>query len=193
MYLDLELKDIKKDLKKHLSSNRYKHTEGVALTAKNIAKKMGVNIKKAELAGLLHDYAKGINENKLVELVKKSEWKVDNIEENLPSVLHAPVGAFLVQNKYDIMDKDILEAIRFHTIGSPHMGKLALIIFIADFIEPNRNYPNVNKLRKKMNKSTLEEMTVIVCDQSIKYNINKGRIIHPNTLLLRNEYLGGNN
>lgn len=186
----LNLIEIKYDLKKRLSKYRFKHTIGVAKTAVSIAKKIGIDLQKAELAGLLHDYAKCIDEKKLLEIVNRSDWEIGSIELNLPAVLHAPAGAFLVQNKYGIIDKDILEAIRFHTIGDPEMGKLALIIFVADFIEPNRNYSGVDKLRK-IPKKHLDKLIVSVCNKSIEYNIGKNRIIHPNTLLLRNKYLGG--
>ncbi len=188
---DLDIISIKKDLKNRFSQKRYKHTEGVIKIASELASKNNINVKKAEIAALLHDYAKPLSEKELKNIVEKSHWEIDSIELKLPEVLHAPAGAFLVKSKYDIIDLDILEAIRFHTIGTPKMGKIALIIFAADFIEPNRNYPGVNRLRDIAINRSLSELIVAVCDQTIKYNIAKDRIIHPNTLLLRNKYIGG--
>mgnify|MGYP000397317578 CR=1 FL=1 len=185
-YLD----NLENELKNWLTKERYIHTQGVIEVAVQLAQKNNVNIKKTITAALLHDYAKPLNQKELYKYAKKINGDIDKTEMKIPSVLHAPVGAFLVKKKYDIIDKDILEAIRYHTIGSPDMSKLALIIFAADFIEPNREFPGVRKLRD-ISKGNLSQLIVAVCDQSIKFNINKKKIIHPNTLLLRNEYLGG--
>jgi len=181
---------IKNDLKNWLSKERYIHTQGVVEVATQLAQKNNVNIEKTIIAALLHDYAKPLSQKELFQYAKKINDDIDKTEMKIPSVLHAPVGAFLVKKKYDIINKDILEAIRYHTIGNPEMSKLALIIFAADFIEPSREFPGVRKLRD-ISKSNLSQLIIAVCDQSIKYNINKKKIIHPNTLLLRNEYLGG--
>lgn len=185
-YLDI----LQNDLKKRFSKERYIHTQGVLEVATKLAKKNNVNLDKTIIAALLHDYAKPLSKNELLKYADRINENIDKTEIKIPSVLHAPVGAFLVKKKYDIIDKDILKAIRYHTIGNPAMSKLALIIFISDFIEPNRKYPGVEKLRD-ISKNKLSQLTVAVCNQSIKYNINKDKIIHPNTLLLRNEYLGG--
>ena len=181
---------IKNDLKNWLSKERYIHTQGVVEVATQLAQKNNVNIEKTIIAALLHDYAKPLSQKELFQYAEKINDDIDKTEMKIPSVLHAPVGAFLVKKKYDIINKDILEAIRYHTIGNPEMSKLALIIFAADFIEPSREFPGVRKLRD-ISKSNLSQLIIAVCDQSIKYNINKKKIIHPNTLLLRNEYLGG--
>ncbi|MGM0438323.1 MAG: bis(5'-nucleosyl)-tetraphosphatase (symmetrical) YqeK [Bacillota bacterium] len=185
------LNSIKNDLKKRLSKKRYLHTMGVVEVAIKLAKKNDVNIEKTIIAALLHDYAKPLSEKELLNYAQKMNGEIDSIEIKIPAILHAPVGAFLVKQKYDIINKDILEAIRYHTIGKPDMGKLALIIFAADFIESNRSFPGVEKLRDISDNCSLAKLIVAVCDQSIEYNIAQKKIIHPNTLLLRNEHLGG--
>lgn len=185
------LKSLKNDLKNRFSQKRFIHTEGVVEVAVKLAKKNNVNIENTIIAALLHDYAKSLSENELIKYAKRINGDIDSTEMEIVEVLHAPVGAFLVKEKYDIINKKILEAIRYHTIGSPGLGKLALIIFAADFIEPNRNFPGVEKLRKISNNYSLSKLIVAVCDQNIKYNIEQQKIIHPNTLLLRNEHLGG--
>lgn len=185
------LNSIKNDLKKRLSTKRYLHTIGVVEVAIKLAKKNDVNIEKTIIAALLHDYAKPLSQKVLLNYAQKLNGEIDSIEIKIPAILHAPVGAFLVKQKYDIINKDILEAIRYHTIGKPDMGKLALIIFVADFIEPNRSFPGVEKLRDISDNYSLAKLIIAVCDQSIKYNITQKKIIHPNTLLLRNEHLGG--
>jgi predicted HD superfamily hydrolase involved in NAD metabolism len=163
----------------------------VARVAEKLAKKKGLPPKKAYLTGLLHDIAKSLSRDKLIDLVKDSDWGIDKLEEKIPEIIHAPAGAVLVREIYGIKDRAVLEAIRYHTIGSPTMGDLAQIIFVADFIEPNRNYPGL-KLIRQLAKNNFDSAIIAICDSSIKYNIKKDRLIHPNTLFLRNTYLGGN-
>ncbi len=183
------------DLKERLNKERFKHTLAVADTAEEIAKKVDVSVDRARKAGLLHDYAKNLSKEEIMTLAylaRKEEpgLKIDDMEINLSPVLHAPVGAYLVKRDYGLAEEDILEAIRYHTIGSPDMGKLAQIIFVADFIEPNRDFPCIDKVRESL-KTDLHDIIILICNHTIKYNIEQGRLIHPNTLFMRNRYLGG--
>ena len=186
-----DISAIKNRIKDRLSQIRFEHSLGVAETAKILAQNEGISPQKAYLTGLLHDYAKPLKKSELIELVEDSEWEIDETELRIPTIIHAPAGAILVKRDFMIKNKDILEAIRYHTIGSPDMGLLARIIFAADFIEPKRKFPGVKKLRQ-MVKRDLDSSIFALCDSSIKYNVDHKRIIHPNTLLLRNAYLGGN-
>lgn len=184
----LPLDQILKIVKEKLSPRRLAHSIAVAETSAKLASQVGISIKKVQIAALLHDYAKGFEEKKLRKIIKKSGWEIDSFELKLIQLLHAPVSAFLAKDEFGIEDKEILEAIRFHTIGHPDMGLLALILYISDYIEPNRNYPGVEEARRR----AVEGITpaiIFITGQSIKYNIDRGRLIHPNTLLLRNAYL----
>ncbi len=174
-----------------ISYKRKKHSIGVAKVAVEMAKRESLSVKKAKIAGLLHDIAKDYSKEELIKRAAQSNWEIDKYEKLLPSLLHAPVGADIAKVKFDISDYDILEAIRYHTVGSPDMGKLSLIIFVADIIEPERNFPGVKKLRLKARENLIDAV-IAVCNHTLKYNIDKERIIHPNTLLLRNKYIGGN-
>lgn len=188
--MDNETNIIEK-IKVRFEADKFKHSLGVAEVAGDIAVKEGKSERKAWIAGLLHDYAKGISRDKLINLAQRSNWDVDNTELSLTPVLHAPAGAYLVRKEFGITDKEILEAIRYHTIGKPQMGKLAQIIFVADIIEPNRNFPGIDKIRLQLNKGLIPAV-IAVCNHSIIYNIKKERLLHSNTLLLRNVLLGGN-
>ncbi len=178
-------------IKKEISSYRLQHTEGVVKVAERMAAREGIPVEKARIAALLHDIAKDLPEKRLIKLASDSDWEIDEYEKRLPQLLHAPVGADIARRKFNISDYDILEAIRYHTVGSPDMGKLALIIFVADMIEPGRNFSGVDAIRTKARVSLIDSI-IAVCNHSLKYNISKDRVIHPNTLLLRNKYLGGN-
>ncbi|MFW5981365.1 MAG: bis(5'-nucleosyl)-tetraphosphatase (symmetrical) YqeK [bacterium] len=182
--------DLLLEVKKKLPKKRYLHTLAVADTAEEIAIQQGYSRKKARLAALLHDYAKFISLTELRNIAEIviDEWEIGKEELDIPHLLHAPVAAYLAKNQLAVDDYDVLEAIRYHTIGNPGMGKLAQIIFVADFIEPNRNFVDLDIIKKELEKD-IEKAIVLICNYSIKYNIDKNRIIHPNTLNLRNAYL----
>lgn len=138
-----------KKLKKELDADRYEHTIGVAYTAAALAMRYGSNIQQAQVAGLLHDCAKCIPNQKKIALCQKYNIKMTEIELKNPFLLHAKLGAFLAMHKYGIADKEIMSAILNHTTGKPNMSLLDKIIFVADYIEPQRKkQPNLAEIRK---------------------------------------------
>lgn len=138
-----------KRLKKELDADRYEHTIGVAYTAAALAMRYGGNIQQAQVAGLLHDCAKCIPNQKKIALCQKYNINMTEIELKNPFLLHAKLGAFLAMHKYDITDKEITSAILNHTTGKPNMSLLDKIIFVADYIEPQRKkQPNLAEIRK---------------------------------------------
>lgn len=131
--------NIRKEMEKVLSSKRYAHTLGVSYTAAALSMAHGEPIEDAMTAGLLHDCAKSMHGSELVAICEKAHLNVTAVERSNPTaLLHAKAGAYLAQHKYGITDDDILNAIRYHTTGRPDMSKLEKIIYIADYIEPNR-------------------------------------------------------
>ena len=126
----------KKQLKENLSEERYIHTLGTADCAKELAQKFGFDEEKAYTAGLLHDCAKCFTNEKLLEIIKK-HLNVEECEMLNYKTLHAPVSAYIAQKEFGITDKEILSAIRWHTLGKLDMTDFEKIIFIADKIEPN--------------------------------------------------------
>lgn len=136
---NLDLANIRKELEKILSSKRYAHTLGVAYTAAALSMAHGEPIEDAMTAGLLHDCAKSMHGSELVAICEKARLNVTAVERSNPTaLLHAKAGAYLAQHKYGVNDDDILNAIRYHTTGRPDMSKLEKILYIADYIEPNR-------------------------------------------------------
>ncbi|MFW5998971.1 MAG: bis(5'-nucleosyl)-tetraphosphatase (symmetrical) YqeK [Halanaerobiaceae bacterium] len=183
---------IKGKLKKKVGKTRYNHTLGVVEVAVNLAKVKAISREKALIAALLHDYTKNLTIPKIKKLCRASCWYIDPLEYSIPGILHAPASAYVARKKFGINDFDILEAIRFHTIGKPKIDILAQIIFAADVIEPNRNFSGIDKLRNTVN-SNLHNGIILICEENIKYNIESNRIIHPNSLKFRNWLLEGNN
>lgn len=123
-------------LKENLNEERYIHTLGTADCAKELAKKFNLDEGKAYLAGLLHDCAKCFSNEKLLEIIK-ANLEVEESEMQNYKTLHAPVSAYIAEKEFNITDKEILSAIRWHTLGRLNMTDFEKIIFIADKIEPN--------------------------------------------------------
>lgn len=187
----VELNELQAKLKK-TDGFRVKHTQSVKETAVKMAKHHNVDLDKVKIASLLHDYARHFNNEKLKKIVKENNIDVDKIEQKVPALLHSAVGAYLAGKEFNIKDQDILNAIRYHTIGRPGMSILEKIIFVADVVEPGRDFPGVDLIREKIYKN-IDEAVILVCDFTIKYNIDRRRIIHPNTLFTRNSLLKGDN
>lgn len=123
-------------LKENLNEERYIHTLGTANCAKELAKKFNLDEEKAYLAGLLHDCAKCFSNEKLLEIIK-ANLEIEESEMQNYKTLHAPVSAYIAEKEFNITDKEILSAIRWHTLGRLDMTDFEKIIFIADKIEPN--------------------------------------------------------
>lgn len=145
---------IKSDLKNKLSSKRYEHTLGVSYISSALAMCYKEDIIKAELAGVLHDIAKSIKMSELKRLMAGFDDPytdvvyVENVRDNAPQILHAVYAPYLAKKDYNIEDKDILSAIRWHTTGKKEMSMLEKIVFVADYIEPNRkDIPDLNVIR----------------------------------------------
>lgn len=129
---------MKQQLKRKLDSERYEHTISVAYIAAALAMRHDCDIKKAEVAGLLHDCAKCIPDDTKLNKCLKYHISITDIERRNPYLLHNKLGAFLAMNKYHVDDKDIINAILYHTTARPAMSILEKIIYIADYIEPGR-------------------------------------------------------
>lgn len=146
----VELKKIRKAMEKVQDAKRFEHTLGVAYTAAALAMCHDVSIKDAQLAGLLHDCAKCLSDEKKLTICEKHNIAVSEVEKRNPYLLHAKVGSFLAMHEYHVENQDIINAILNHTTGRPGMSPLEKIIFIADYIEPHRkkleNLPEVRKL-----------------------------------------------
>ncbi len=129
---------LRKQLEKELKPDRFDHTLGVAYTAANMAFVQGADVEKALIAGFLHDCAKCMSHEEQIKICEKNKIEISEVERKNHSLLHAKVGMYLARTKYDIYDPDILNAIRWHTTGKEDMSLLEKIVYITDFIEPNR-------------------------------------------------------
>ena len=138
----------KKYLKENLSQKRYQHSLNVATECRKLAEKYGEDPDKAYFAGLLHDICKELHGEKQKSLVLESGFTVCREELETRSLWHAIAGAYFVKSIFGIEDIDIINSIRFHTVGRAGMTRLEEIVYLGDLISADRNYKDVDKMRK---------------------------------------------
>ena len=129
---------LRKKLENELKPDRFDHTLGVAYTSASLAMVHGADVDKALIAGLLHDCAKCLPHDEQLKICEKNNIKLTDVERRNHSLLHAKAGIYIARTVYDVYDPEILDAIRYHTTGREDMSLLEKIVYIADFIEPNR-------------------------------------------------------
>lgn len=171
----------RRKLKKALDKERYEHTLGVMYTASCLAMAHGCNMEDAKLAGLLHDCAKCIPNDEKIVLCEKNDILITSIEYENPSLLHAKLGALLAEKEYGVTNPKLLHAIRVHTTGEPDMSMLDKIVYIADYIEPNRDKaPNLSYVRELAFRDLNVCMAEILHD-TLKYLSDRKGSIDPVT------------
>lgn len=144
----MTLEEIQFELSNVLKKKRLMHTVGVRYTAQAMAMRFDEDMEKAGYAGMLHDCAKYLSDNEMLEACRRYKISITEAEKKKPSLLHAKVGQVFAREVYGITDDSILSAIRWHTTGKPAMSTLEKIIYIADYIEPNRRpLPQMEQIR----------------------------------------------
>jgi nicotinate (nicotinamide) nucleotide adenylyltransferase len=172
---------------KRMPEKRWAHTQGVVAESIRLAERYGADPVKAEIAAILHDVAKywPIEEQREVlesEQIGLAELAYDK------ALMHAIVGAFVAQRDYDIDDQEILDAIRYHTSGRAKMSLLDKIVCLADYIEPGRDFPGVDAIRKLADEN-LEAALVAGFNSTFQFLIENNKRIFPLTLEARNGLL----
>lgn len=172
----------KKTLRKYLDRDRFEHSEGVMYTAAALAMRYGENLEKAQIAGILHDCAKCIPDNKKLKICEKNHIEITEAEKCSPFLLHAKVGAYIAKEKYDIEDAEILDAIACHTTGKPAMTLLDKIIYISDYIEPMRSKASNLEEVRKMAFVDLDETLFKILSDTLVYLENSSKKMDPMTM-----------
>lgn len=140
---------MQKKLSKYLDEDRFHHTLGVMYTCASLAMAHGYDLEDAQAAGLLHDSAKCIPNKKKLKLCSQHKIPITDFEKEHPFLIHAKLGAYIAEKKYDIKDPEILSSITYHTTGRRAMSTLEKIVYIADYIEPMRDKaPNLPSVRR---------------------------------------------
>jgi nicotinate-nucleotide adenylyltransferase len=166
-----------------LPFKRFLHSRNVALLSAELCSKFGINPQKGYLAGIAHDICKNIGEKRMIELAQKDGAEISEMEQKKIFLLHGRAAAMYIQEIFHINDKDILEAIRFHTYASESMGDLAKIIYISDKIEYTREEidPTMRNFKKYQNLDSLFEF---VFKETVSYLNAKNLDLSEETLKL---------
>lgn len=180
---------IKKELKHRLSPKRFNHSLGVAEEAERLAKHYGANPEKAYLAGLIHDCSKEIPVQDAIQLLsERFSVTCDEVALQTPRILHGPLGACVAKEEFGVEDAEILDAVWYHTTGKAGMDLFSKIIYIADYIEPNRTYPDVEVLRA-LTYEDIDRAILFGIDYTIGELVKRKTVIHPDTMHCRNDIL----
>ncbi|MCQ2463062.1 MAG: nicotinate (nicotinamide) nucleotide adenylyltransferase [Clostridia bacterium] len=175
-------------IRKMLRDDRYIHSLGVADSAAQLARIYGEDEKRAYCAGLLHDVTKHIEPSMHEKLVELSGGRMTDEEKSNPSVWHAMSGAAYIKEALNVKDGEIISAVRYHTTGKKGMSLLEKIVYIADFISEDRNYPDVDVMRALAPQS-LEKAALYALRYCIGNLIKTGKIIHTDSVDFYNELI----
>ena len=171
-----------------LPEKRLKHCLGVEQTAIELAERFGVDREKAGLAGLLHDYAKKLSDEEFLALIDKYALAL-TLKEWGNNVWHGLVGVYKVREDLGLSDPEILRSIEIHTVGSAQMSDLDKVVYVADYIEPNRDFPGVEEARE-LARISLNRAVAYETAHTVEYLAHKGLPIFPQTLETYNAYVG---
>ena len=164
-----DLLKMQQKLKTELDSERFQHTMGVMYTSACLAMAHGYDLGDAQCAGLLHDCAKCIPNQKKLKLCEKNKIPITDFEREHPFLIHAKLGAFLAKEKYGVKNPEILSAIESHTTGKPEMTRLEMIIYIADYSEPMRYKASCLPEIRRLAFVSLEECMYEILRQTMDY------------------------
>lgn len=189
-YTNIEISEIKKRLRGCLSDERYRHSVGTMLAARDLAVRFGLDTKKAELAGLLHDAAKCMPIEFQNAIFNEHRQEFSEYEVLHPKTMHAPIGAFVAKTEFGIDDEEILSAIKLHTMGKEDMSDFEKIIFIADKIElETRKQINRQKVLAAIDQYGLDGGMLVCFKLTIKSLLKRNLEISKETVDTYNHFL----
>ena len=171
-----------------MPEKRLRHCLGVEKAARELAERFGLDVEKAGLAGLLHDYAKKVSDEDFLSLIDKYQLDPD-LKNWGNNVWHGMVGIYKIQEDLGIEDAEILRAIEIHTVGSGTMSELDKVVYVADYIEHNRDFPGVDKARELAQQS-LNQAVAYETARTVEHLAHKGMPIYPQTLETYNAFVG---
>jgi len=176
-------------LASNVSQSRIDHILRVETMAIALAEHHQVSPQKAAQAGLMHDLAKFFKPDRLLALADAEGIKIDAVFADNPHLLHADVGAIVARDELGVEDREVLEAIANHTLGTPAMSPLSCIIFLADSLEPGRGDSDELERLRALSFRNLNKAVWKTCDYTIQGLLNSKKLIHPRAIATRNDFL----
>lgn len=168
-------------LQRRVSPHRFQHSLGVAETAVRLAVRYGADPAKAEAAGLLHDCSKGMSHAEMIEAAYAFHLQPDIYQLANPETLHPHLSAEMARRDLHLEDEEVLLAIARHMSGAPEMTVLDAVVNLADYIEPSRNYPDVEEIRGMAEGSLFDTLCECI-GRTMILVIKSGSVLHPDTL-----------
>lgn len=175
-------------LNQTLSAKRYFHSLMVSKAAEELAEKYGGDPEQAAFAGLVHDITKEMKPDAQLQTMEKYSILLDDVERVTPKLWHAISGYALLKYEYGVTDGDVLEAVRWHTTGRKGLSRLGRIVYLADCISEDRDFPGVEDIRAAAERS-LDEGYLFMLGFSIRSLLEKDALLHLGTVEARNELL----
>ena len=178
----LSISEIKSILSKGLKEERFYHSLAVSAVAASLAMRYGADVKKAELAGLIHDCAKAYPVDQFIRMADEFGIEIETVERENPQLIHAKLGAYYAKKDFGVEDTEILNSIIYHTTGRPGMTILEKIIYIADYIEPGRyKAKRLDEVRKAAFED-LDKCLDMILSDTVEHLYEKKYVINPVTL-----------
>ncbi|MCK8114035.1 bis(5'-nucleosyl)-tetraphosphatase (symmetrical) YqeK [Anaerosoma tenue] len=174
-----------------LSPEAARHCERVASVAARLAQRHGLDAEEARVAGLLHDWDRETPGAELLRRAERLGLPVTDTDRAVPYLLHGPVAAAEIREVFPELSDTAVEAIGAHTFGAPHMGALAMVVYIADVIEPGRTHDGVGLLRERAESAGLAEAFADAYAASVRHIVKRRKPIHPTTVDVWNTYVAG--
>jgi len=161
---------------------RYMHSLRTAEMAQKLCKLYNVDADRGYLAGIGHDMCKNMNSHLLLMLAGRDGKQISALEKEKPSLLHGRAAAVKMREDFGIMDQDILQAVACHTFGGENLCPLAKILYVADKIEPGRDYIT-NDYLEKLFRLDIDSLALTVVEENVGFLKKRKRPIAPETLL----------
>lgn len=183
-------REMERRLSERVSAKRAAHVRGVAQVAERLARVYGVDERKARLAGILHDWDKGYDDDGIRARADELGLSVDPfVYRELPAVLHGPTAAAALSREEPGIPADVLRAVECHTAGATDMSPLDMVLYVADAIEPGRRFGEVEKLRQAVGSVSLEELFFRTLRYWTMLLLERGKPMHPDTVEVWNAYV----
>ena len=180
-------KELIAKVKEQVSEKRFKHILGVEQAALELARANDYELEKASVAALVHDYAKERSDSEFKALIVQTGLEQDLLNWN-NFIWHGVVGAEIIKKELKITDEEILNAVRRHTVGAKEMTMLDQIVYVADCIEPGRDFPGVDQARQLAAES-LRAAVEFETKHTLLYLMNNDKTIYPAAILTYNAYV----
>jgi predicted HD superfamily hydrolase involved in NAD metabolism len=178
-------------VKQRVGKDRFSHILGVENAAVDLGRRYQLNVLHLRVAALFHDSAKEMSRSEMRSLFRRGPFLLDPEEMKLPALWHPHAGANLAYHHWGCRNREILDAVRCHTLGRPGMGKLAQAVFVADYIEKGRRFPGLSEARKAA-RTSLAEGVKTKASQTLAFLLATQRKIHPRLVETWNDFAGMN-